>query len=633
MIYRCIAPNWLKEQNPDIPRVVEGDFSEEEAAALNEQGYNIYFLPNSTSFYDPTKTVEGSQIDTFKYCFVDMDLKDGVHTKESFLAVLSSDPLKPTFVVDSGNGLHAYWQVTDLDAMGYLKLTRRLMRRFNTDPAVGQLFQLMRAPLTVNTKDADHPKLCEIIQVNEAIYTSEQLDNALPLLTQADEAHCKQHFDKTYHLNSFHQNIDDKIPLKFNKLVRSNLEAKELWQSPGDDRSKSDYRLGHIMFANGFTRAEAASVLVNCPKALSRAPVHRMSYAEGILDKIWTYEILQAENDISLSKSVLDILRSSPDAPGGERFRCSPYLDATHHGFRLGQVMGLVAGSGVGKTAMALNLFKWFVERNPDCDHLFVPLEQPAREIAERWKTLCGNDETLHPKVHVMSNYDDDGSFRHLSFDEIKDHILKLQRVTGKKIGCVVIDHIGALKKKGKDGENQDLMDICHAMKAFAIQTNTMLVMQSQAPREKAGIGDLELNKDAAYGTVYFESYCDYLITLWQPLKRLYHDKNCPTVTAFKFCKIRHKKRHKDEIQEDTCYRLAFDPESERFREMTQVEEEHFGFWNSQCLNLRKADRKTDLVPYKSMTWLKGEEVTHAGKPNSGQNGGRSPKTSRGYSG
>jgi hypothetical protein len=150
-------------------------------------------------------------------------------------------------------------------------------------------------------------------------------------------------------------------------------------------------------------------------------------------------------------------------------------------------------------------------------------------------------------------------------------------------------------------------MDICHSMKAFAIETNTMLIMQSQAPREKAGSGDLELNKDAAYGTVYFESYCDYLITIWQPLKRCYSEDGCPTVTAFKFCKIRHKKTGLDKINEDVCYHLYFDSNNEHMRELTQLEEKSFDFFLNKATNKRKQDRKTDLVPYSSITWTKLE--------------------------
>jgi hypothetical protein len=143
-------------------------------------------------------------------------------------------------------------------------------------------------------------------------------------------------------------------------------------------------------------------------------------------------------------------------------------------------------------------------------------------------------------------------------------------------------------------------------MKAFAVQTNSLLVMQSQSSREKAGIGDLELNKDAAYGTMYFEAYCDYLITLWQPLKRCYKNEKCPTVTAFKFCKIRHKKKGVDRIQEDVPYVLFFDPNTQHLRPMTQDEEKSFDFFNRQATQMRSQDRKTDLVTY---TTIKTKET------------------------
>lgn len=606
MLIRAIAPQWALEENSSLQRVVEGEFDDNEITRLNELFYNVYFLPNYPSIYHDGHIVSGFDIDHFDYVFVDFDLKDKAYpSKEAFLEKLMSFPLLPSRVVDSGNGIHAYWKVSDLDGKTYLKLQRRLIRQFNTDEAVGQIFQLMRLPNTVNTKKKEDLKICEELFVGElgSTYSAEALDKHLTRLTPEDAAYCEHHYDKTYRLNQVEVKVDDKIPLKFSHLIRDNEEVKEIWSGNVDDRSKGDYRMSHIMFAHGFTKDEAMSVLVNSAKALQRAPVHRISYATNIVDKIWTYEMAEDKTTLSLSSTVKDILSRSNDAIKGTRLPTWSYLDDTVHGFRLGQVIGLVAGSGVGKTSMALNMFQGFVKNNPDYHHFFIPLEQPTHEIAERWRTICGDDTELHDKVHLISNYADDGSFRHLSFTEIKDYILKFQEVTGNKIGAVVIDHIGALKKKGKEGENQDLMTICHEMKAFAVQTNTMLIMQSQAPREKAGIGDLELNKDAAYGTVYFESYCDYLITLWQPLKRCYAEIGCPTIMAFKFCKIRHKKQGLDEIKEDVPYKMIFDPSSERLRDLTQEEEKGFRFWISQATNKRKADRKTDLVEYKSVKW------------------------------
>jgi hypothetical protein len=613
VLIRAILPDWAADGQKR--RVLEGDFTPEQIEAHNADGYNIYWLPNHPSHYDPSKVVDGTHIDVFNYVFVDMDLKEGVYpNKDAFLeAILSETALEPSRIVDSGNGVHVYWKVSDLDPMSFLRLNRRLCRKFQTDEAVSKIYQLMRLPGTANTKNPDEPKLCEELLSTENVYTCEQLSKLLPPISQADEAYCQAHFDKTYNQEARNRKVSDQIPLKFKRLIKDNAEVKEIWSGGVDDRSGKDFRLAHIMWADGFTKAEAMSVLVNCAKALERSPVHRISYAENLVDKVWVFEETDETGD-PLSESVGSILRrSNNEELKGTRFPCYNWIDATSHGFRLGQIIGLVAGVGVGKTAVALNMFMGFVKNNPDYVHFFIPLEQPANEIADRWKTMCGDQTHLHDKVHIMSNYDNQGGYRHLSLDEIKDYLIAFQEKTGKKVGCVVIDHIGVLKKKSANGENQALIDICQAMKAFAVQTRTLLVMQSQAPREKAGIGDLELDKDAAYGTVFFESFVDYLVTIWQPLKRCYGMDGCPTITAFKFCKIRHKTIHLDSAKEDTPYRLYFDPKTLHLRELTQDEEKSANYFATHALNARKRDKKSDITPYKSITWTKKSDDKAAG--------------------
>lgn len=620
MLYRLILPGWAKDMNPSLPQVKEGEFTAEELLEYNKQGFGVYYLPNSPSTMPEGRPVSGIDIDQFDFVFVDCDLKDGIYkSKEEFLSAVLGAGIDPTAIVDSGNGIHVYWQMTDLDAMSYLRFQRRLCRLYKTDEAVSTIYQLMRLPGYINTKRKDNQVPCALLETTEKTYTCEEMDKLLPPITLEDEKYCQNHYEKTYTPEKVTAAIRDELPRKFGDLLYNSKEARDIWNGNIDDRSKGDYRLGHLMWGAKFTKGEALSVLVNSAKALSRAPLHRVSYAQNIVDKIWTFE-LTPNKDLTLSETVKDILAKGEKAIKGERLPCWPYFDNTAHGFRLGQVIGLVAGSGVGKTALSLDMFKGFVSMNPDYEHFFVPLEQPGNEIADRWRTICGDDTRLHEKVHVLSNYNEDGTFRHLSLDDIKDYLVKFQQLTGKKIGCVVIDHIGALKKTTKDGENQGIMDICHSMKAFAIQTNTLLVMQSQSSREKAGIGDLELNKDAAYGTVFFESYCDYLITLWQPLKRTYADDGCPAVTAYKFCKIRHKKKGVDALHEDVCYLLHFDPKTEHFRELTELEAKSFDFFNKKATNLRKLDRRTDLVQYNSKGVTDGKpssdpKAARTGKP------------------
>ena len=591
MIYRCIAPPWLAETG--IRKVLEGEFTNAEIIKLNTQGYNIYFLPNHPSTYSTDTTVSGADIDVFSWVFVDFDLKSGTYpSKDAFLEAIGQSGIEPTKVVDSGNGIHVYWKVSNLDAKSYLRLTRRVMRLFNTDEAVGQVFQLMRLEGTKNTKAL--PFLdCSLLYASNKIYTCDELDQVLPPILQVDEEYCQRHYDKTFNLNHT-ADIDDTLPPKFGDFLRANSEAKDLWSSTQDDRSKSDFRLAHLMFAYGFSKAEASSVLINSAKALQRAPKHRQSYAQNIADKIWTYADTGEVDD-----TVRGILSRPEDTLKGKRFPCNKVIDDTVHGFRLGQVIGIIGGSGVGKTTLTLNAFLWFAENNPDCHHFFFSLEQPPGEIASRIKTICGGNDRLFDKIHIISNYAADGTFKNFSLDSVREHLLAFRERTGLAVGAAVVDHIGVLSKSDKNGEMEGLQGICRRMKSVAVETNCILIMLSQAPREKAGVGDLELNKDAAFGTSYFENFVDFLITLWQPLKRVYN-LGAPTVMAFKFAKIRHKKQGLDRIHEDTCYQLFFDPNTERLRELSQDEEKSAKYFNNQATTARKRDRKTDIIEYES---------------------------------
>jgi hypothetical protein len=620
MIYRLILPDWITSDpnyNPrEKPRVIEAELTDEELLSFNEVGYNCYWLPNHPSQFNPEKKVDGLDIDVFQYVYVDLDMKDyksenkdrrhEYATKEEFITAISEFSLSPSMIVDSGNGIHVYWRMTDLDVVSFLRINRRLARKFHTDPAVSKVYQLMRVWGTLNTKKQGSLKLCELLWNTESSYTCEQLDKNLPRITSEDEEYCKTHFDKTYGLVE-QVNVADELPIKWFKKFPKGSEGYKLFYGSVKDRSSADFRLGHLLFSAGFTKEEAMAVLTRTGKASERVGVHRYNYAEGIVQKVWVEKIQDNPKILeTLSRSVRDILSANPDDETlkGTRFACNRLVDATECGFRLGHVLGLVAGPGAGKTTWALNLFYWFTENNPNYIHLFVSLEQPESEIAKRWKLISSNNPAFWDNVHVLGNYSKDNTYRNLSLQEIETHVKNLEKKTQKKVGCVVIDHIGVLKKSTKDGEFQGLIEICQYMKAFAINTNTFLIMQSQAPREKSGIGDLELDKDAAFGTSQFESFVDYLVTVWQPLKRIYSEADHMTVTCFKFCKIRHKDVRKDEIQEDVPYALMFDPTTEHLRKLTDDEKKAFDFFSKKATNLRNQDRKKEPRSVSDVSWV-----------------------------
>lgn len=630
MLFRLIAAEWALESGNITPsnKVVEGDFDIGVLQEYNQKGYNCFFFPNYPSDYSlipnhltlpgRKRWVLAEDINTFEFCFVDLDMKDyqstdpnrshNYATKQAFIDALLACPIVPTSIVDSGGGVHAYWRVTNLDVNSYLRLNRRLCRKFSTDPATCLINQLMRVPGTLNVKRKDDFRPCEVVYSSGKEYDSEMLNSSLPPITPEDEEYCVHAYNTAYNREDIASRVTEEIPNSFLKLCRLNPAISKLFYENNDDRSAADYRLGHLMFEHGIPREDAIAVLCNTLKASTRHKHHRMTYAESIVSKIWV-----KENKVSSDapKSIKDILAAQGDDDTCERFPCHPIIDATKYGFRLTKVLGLIGGSGNGKSYASFNMMAWFTEYNANKDyiHLYVTLESTAEEMADIWRTLSAQLKSEQPnvdwdsKVYLLGNYNEDGTYRELGLKEVKEHIIKLEKSTGKKVGCVVIDHIGIVKQTQGRGEFDGLIGNCRQMKACAIATNTFWIIQSQTSRAKNSGGDIELDMDAAYGTSNFEFYCDYVMTIWQPLKRVYDRAPHMTVLAFKMAKIRRKSVLEDKIKADVTYGLMFDPKTGRLREMTSDEHTAFEFYNKQAIQLRNKDRKREPAPMKIINW------------------------------
>lgn len=597
----------------------------------NAQGYNCYqwLNPPTSEAYaripkDPDtgrkRPIKGCDIDRFEWLFADFDLKSGSYDSiDAFIEAVAE--YAPTKIITSGNGCHAYWQIRQTDAMSFLKLNRRISTLLRTDPAVSTVNQLVRVPGTMNVKTEGQPKLCEILfEDSTRIYEAEEVDKWLPPISPEDLAYCERHYSQAYEIDESKLIIPDKLPAKFMALMRSDKDVKSLWSGQGNakDRSTADFKLGAILCAHGLTREEGLAVLVNTAKAAERSKVHQLGYAQGIVDKIWEEASTEKPAPSKrLSRSMSEILAQDGE-PEGVRFPCAEYVDGTAAGFRLGQVMGLVGGFGNGKSTNALNLMRWFTEKNINKNylHVYFTLEQTEREIAKKWQKMSADLKAERPDVdfdsavHVVGNYNADGTYRELGLDEMAAEIATIEKETGRKVGACTVDHIGIIRQdqgqKAK-GEYTGLRALCKRLKSFAIQTNTFFIVQSQTSRDKNGGGDCELNMDAAFGCSDFEAFCDHLMTTWQPLKRLYPtmtDENRLAVTAFKFAKIRHSDMLADRIKQDAVYGLVFDPRTELLRPLTSDEHTAYDYRNSQATVLRNKDRKREPSKLTEITWI-----------------------------
>lgn len=115
----------------------------------------------------------------------DIDYNDGIHPRKGYfesaeqaLAFIEQLPLRPTMIVHSGGGYHAYWcfkelwildsreehEEAQLLAIRWRETLKAWARRRDaTVDSVGDLARVMRVPGTFNMKDTDAPRQCEIV--------------------------------------------------------------------------------------------------------------------------------------------------------------------------------------------------------------------------------------------------------------------------------------------------------------------------------------------------------------------------------------------------------------------------------------------------------------------------------------
>lgn len=645
--FRLIKPSWGKEKvsdqpNPDFKETIkgadifEGSFDKTFLKKKNEEGYSIYFFPNhpSTNVYDNgVKFLKGRDIDVFNFCFVDMDLKDGVYeSKEAFLEELKTFELKPTLVVDSGNGIHAYWRFSDLSRTAYILFQLALIKRFKTDSSVWTVLQLMRLPNYMNTKKYDNKILCQALLSEgetKAVYRmSEFPKSALSLLDEKDKQKANNHIARLE--GRMEQDFGDdasnsgELPPKFLALMKERKDISDLFERPKEtegDRSAADMKLANRLFTVGFDKKEAYSVLLNTKKAISKGP-HRKEYASLTISKVWSSrkEDKKVEERVEAPKNnfmpISEYLKQD-HGPTTDPINGPSYLDTKvlKNVWRKKEILGLIGGSGVGKTAVAMNIIKETIDNNPHNDdvYIFFSLEMTKSQIIRRWVSLVGEDSSATDRLYVIDSEVQEGTITQIGLQEMDEYVREVKEVTGKEVGCIVIDHFHIISAhidlnkentfgiEGEQGtgygDHQKLSTNAMAtqIKNLAKTLNTFIIVLSQTTKEK-GVGDTPIGKDGAYGISQFEWIMDRIITIWQPLMRIQHICNT-NFLSFQYVKIREKSEE-DRIKEYDPKLLTYDMKSGILKTTTPSEYEYFQTKYPEAISAREESVKNKTPSY-----------------------------------
>lgn len=134
---------------------------------INQQGWGAYF---AVGLRQPglTRYRRGGKADVIALPALHVDLD--LHTLDAITRLRSFSP-RPSCIVNSGGGLHAYWWLeqptTDLNRAEVI--LRALSDRLNSDRTT--VAQSMRLPGSLNTKPTRNNAHCHIIDLNEQRYT------------------------------------------------------------------------------------------------------------------------------------------------------------------------------------------------------------------------------------------------------------------------------------------------------------------------------------------------------------------------------------------------------------------------------------------------------------------------------
>lgn len=622
MRYKLCKPIWAKKKidgkpNPkflkDIPGIdnEEGEFSEQEIKEKNEAGFNVYFFPNYPSeMPEEVKYARGEHIDVFNFVFVDMDLKQGIYkTKEEFYDRLAKFPLLPTQVNDSGNGVHAYWAVDNLTRETFILLQRVLIKEFNTDPAIWTVKQIMRVPDTFNTKDPENYKKVKTVSSTGESYMAEDLFKVLPQPDAEDEKKMRRHLNMIDGIGTVEDMEDlniEEVPEQFIKDMDKDQELNGLFNDPTGfkgDRSSADMSLANKLYSKGYNRKDAEKIIQNTQKARSRDAASRVQYARDTVEKVFK------DRPKFIVPNLLEMTQMKDGYKLGDPINGPTFMDAAEEPWRRGEVLGLVGGTGMGKTTLTLKLLREILMNNDQGIVIFFSLEMSTAQVKRRWERLTKNQPDITRRVFVVSNDAVDGNINNIGLQEIVYYTRDISRSEGQDVICVVIDHMGELsnlvdtRKEPSFNAKGDIeggfdpvkklgyQNLCSKVKDLAKILNTFVIMQSQTRREYDTVGDVTLYKDAAFGASNFEKMVHWMITFWQPLMRLYSETSL-RVTAWQYCKIREQSDN-DRVKVLDPRLLNFDMKTGDYRALTPAEEEEFNLLYPKAVAKRKNAEKS----------------------------------------
>lgn len=279
------------------------------------------------------------------------------------------------------------------------------------------------------------------------------------------------------------------------------------------------------------------------------------------------------------------------------------FFKGLHRQPQRGDMIGLLAGSGVGKTSTCVNIARNVLEFNPTDLIVIISLEMTANEYLQKIMTCFGYDQPeLLERCVIIDCYNSDGSNKELTVADMKLQVKKIKQTMNMNVAMVIADHFHEVHNNG----SVDYNPVAKEFKNMAIECDTIMLLPSQTTKEK-GLGDTPVPKNGCFGCSKYENLCSYILTIFQPLRRVQNECDLPAL-GWQFSKIRFKRGKKDTTKEEINYLLSYDSDTDRFSPLTPNEITTFQMHYEKVLELRESEEKKKSYAFDLSTTIKNKD-------------------------
>lgn len=225
-------------------------------------------------------------------------------------------------------------------------------------------------------------------------------------------------------------------------------------------------------------------------------------------------------------------------------------IDSLIGGFQGGNYVILAGATGMGKTAMALNLIMNIVKQNKKV--LLISLEMTSQELLSRIisKELRIPTEALRNRTLTEKNladyvkYIDSDKFKslqeHLSIPATNNlSISKIEEIVRKsKANVVFIDYLGLVQSELKSSSYEQVSDISRRLKLLAMETDKPIIALHQLNRANADRKEKRPMLSDLRDSGKIEQDADFITFVFRPF--YYESEADPKYMEFIVGKSRH---------------------------------------------------------------------------------------------